>query len=149
MQYAKIKNNQITEIATINSMFPNTSFSETGPNSDFMVANDLMEVVDYIPVDVSKQRIVYVEPYIENNMVYVCKLEDLSEQEKQDYQNQLIQSQWDIVRQLRDQKLKDTDYTQLPDVELSNKQDYVVYRQQLRDITTQSDPYNIVWPTKP
>lgn len=149
MQYAMIKNNKIEQIATINSMFPNTSFHETGPNSDFMAANGIMEVIDYIPVDVSKQRLVYVEPYIKDNKVYVCMLEDLSEQEKQNYQNQLILSQWDIVRQMRDQKLKDTDYTQLSDVNISNKQDYVVYRQQLRDITTQTDPYNIVWPTKP
>lgn len=52
------------------------------------------------------------------------------------------------VRKLRNQRLADSDWTQLSDVDLTAQQkaDWAVYRQALRDIT-ESDP--IVWPTPP
>jgi len=55
---------------------------------------------------------------------------------------------WDIIRQQRNNKLYQSDWTQLEDAPLSadQKAEYRVYRQALRDITTQSDPFNIVWP---
>lgn len=56
---------------------------------------------------------------------------------------------WDIVKQRRNQLLLASDWTQLPDVPLSTKNNWAIYRQALRDITTQSDPFNIVWPTSP
>jgi len=37
----------------------------------------------------------------------------------------------------------------MPDVEISTKAAWATYRQELRDITTQSDPFNIIWPSKP
>lgn len=59
------------------------------------------------------------------------------------------QTQWVIVKSQRNQLLADSDWTQLPDVVLNNKDQWVTYRQSLRDITTQSDPFNIVWPVAP
>ena len=58
---------------------------------------------------------------------------------------------WEIVRQIRNQKLYSTDWTQLPDSPLDSttKNNYSIYRQQLRDITQQPDPFNIQWPTLP
>ena len=55
---------------------------------------------------------------------------------------------WEVVRQRRNQKLYSTDWTQLPDSPLNEQQKNLaaLYRQQLRDITEQSDPFNIVWP---
>jgi hypothetical protein len=41
------------------------------------------------------------------------------------------------------------DWTQLLDVNLPNKSIWAVYRQNLRNITTQPDPFNIIWPTPP
>lgn len=50
----------------------------------------------------------------------------------------------------RNDLLLSCDWTQLSDVVLANKQEWAVYRQELRDITTQSGyPFNINWPTKP
>lgn len=46
--------------------------------------------------------------------------------------------------------LCESDYTQLPDVELQNKQEWAIYRQCLRDLTDQPGfPYDIIWPIKP
>jgi hypothetical protein len=54
------------------------------------------------------------------------------------------------IRTWRNFKLAASDWTQLPDVDLTNKWDWAVYRQQLRDMMQQhSDPKLIVFPTAP
>lgn len=58
-------------------------------------------------------------------------------------------TEWALVRRERDRRLQVTDWTQLPDVPLPTKEVWAVYRQALRDITEQSDPFNLVWPTPP
>ena len=45
--------------------------------------------------------------------------------------------------------LENSDWTQLPDVPLSTKEAWGAYRQALRDITLQADPFNIIWPIAP
>lgn len=46
--------------------------------------------------------------------------------------------------------LKETDWTQLPDVPLATKTAWATYRQQLRDITDQPNyPFEIEWPESP
>jgi hypothetical protein len=57
----------------------------------------------------------------------------------------------DGVRSVRNAKLVDCDYTQLPDVGLSPEQveAWRVYRQQLRDITDGLVWNVTTWPTKP
>ena len=55
--------------------------------------------------------------------------------------------QWGIVREERNKLLAETDWMGLSDVTMTSN--WQTYRQALRDITTQSDPFNITWPTKP
>ena len=59
--------------------------------------------------------------------------------------------QWKIVRGERDAKLQSCDWTVLPDVPMSDakREEWETYRQALRDITDQGDPFNINWPTPP
>ena len=57
--------------------------------------------------------------------------------------------EWREVRQVRNELLGDVDWTQFPDVPETTRNKFQTYRQELRDITTQSDPSNITWPTKP
>ena len=45
--------------------------------------------------------------------------------------------------------LQECDWTQLSDIPTATKELWQSYRQSLRDITTQSNPFNIVWPDKP
>lgn len=59
------------------------------------------------------------------------------------------QTEWVVVRNKRERLLLASDWTQLPDVEITNKSAWATYRQALRNITTQSDPFNITWPTPP
>lgn len=56
------------------------------------------------------------------------------------------------VSSQRNSYLYESDWTQIPNNPLTTEkqQQWAVYRQQLRDITTQSGyPFNVVWPTKP
>ena len=62
-----------------------------------------------------------------------------------------------LLREERNQKLKETDWTQYRDVSLSNDSDWQTYRQSLRDLPSTSSPElddngqlsNVTWPTKP
>ena len=56
---------------------------------------------------------------------------------------------WVIVRRMRNNELTATDWTQMPDSPLTTakKAEWAVYRQALRDITTQENPREIVWAT--
>ena len=56
---------------------------------------------------------------------------------------------WEIVRSMRNNELTATDWTQLPDSPLlpAKKAEWAVYRQELRDVTEQENPREIVWPT--
>jgi hypothetical protein len=62
-----------------------------------------------------------------------------------------IQSKWVEVRSERNSLLKACDWTQLPDVSLTEekKSEWAVYRQQLRDITDATDPFLIEFPQEP
>lgn len=57
--------------------------------------------------------------------------------------------EWKIIRHSRDRMLRESDWTQLPDVPLATKEVWATYRQALRDITLQPDPFMVVWPTSP
>jgi hypothetical protein len=45
--------------------------------------------------------------------------------------------------------LVETDWTQLPDVNIANKDEYSAYRELLRNIVLNPQPGCITWPTKP
>tara|TARA_Y100001951_G_C11184735_1_gene207991 strand:- start:209 stop:559 length:351 start_codon:yes stop_codon:yes gene_type:complete len=66
-------------------------------------------------------------------------------------QAKLPDEQWGVVRVERYIKLLASDWTQIDDVPITPewKAEWQTYRQALRDITNQSDPFNITWPTPP
>ena len=56
------------------------------------------------------------------------------------------------ARLQRDNLLQQSDWTQIPNGPLTTEQQtaWATYRQELRDITTQSGyPFNVIWPTPP
>ena len=57
--------------------------------------------------------------------------------------------EWTKIRNERKRLLRESDWTQLGDSLKKDQQDIKDYRQALRDITDQADPFNITWPTKP
>jgi len=59
----------------------------------------------------------------------------------------LLADKWKSIRLKRNRLLAETDYLALSDQTLSSEMS--TYRQNLRDVPTQSNPDNITWPTKP
>jgi hypothetical protein len=61
------------------------------------------------------------------------------------------QNRWKHIREERNTKLEKCDWTQLPDSPLTNQKqtEWQIYRQALRDITSQPDVFNLSWPNAP
>jgi len=63
---------------------------------------------------------------------------------------QKTQAQWTSVRAQQKQKLYESDWTcSVTDYEVPDRELWVAYRAQLRDVTKQSDPFAIEWPVAP
>lgn len=62
-----------------------------------------------------------------------------------------IEAQWSVVRNERNKMIADTDWWVTKAVENGAliAADQSAYRQALRDITEQENPFNITWPEKP
>ena len=66
-------------------------------------------------------------------------------------QQTIIDSHWANIRSRRNTELNECDWTQISDSPLTaeKKEEWQIYRQSLRDITTQLNPSSIEWPTPP
>jgi hypothetical protein len=72
-----------------------------------------------------------------------------AEQQEAEYKARRDAEQATSVRQTRNQKLDESDWTQLPD-STADKQAWGAYRQALRDVPGQTRfPWNVQWPAKP
>lgn len=69
---------------------------------------------------------------------------------QQEIQNE-IENAWNSVRRNRNRYLLQSDWTQVADSPLTSQKqtEWQTYRQELRDVTTQQNPFNIQWPTPP
>jgi hypothetical protein len=83
----------------------------------------------------------------ENEVVEYQKVRNKTQQEIQDE----TESMWRAIRDRRNELLLECDWTQLADSPLPNQKqtEWQIYRQSLRDITNQLDPFSINWPTPP
>ena len=103
----------------------------------------------------------FVETTISSNQYYDGSEFIIEENEVVEYQKVRNKTQqeiieetegmWRAIRDRRNELLNECDWTQLPDSPLTNQKQtqWQLYRQQLRDITTQVDPFSIEWPTAP
>jgi hypothetical protein len=59
-----------------------------------------------------------------------------------------LETRWKEVRRARNRFIRSCDWTQLPDAQLNKEQKkkWVKYRQELRDVTKATDPFQIHWP---
>ena len=81
----------------------------------------------------------------ESGWCRVWKVIDLSAEE----QEILAAQEGAVIRSMRDQKLKDSDWSQLPDAPV-NKTAWAAYRQALRDVPSQVGfPWDVQWPVEP
>jgi hypothetical protein len=82
---------------------------------------------------------------IPNKPDYECHFDFITKQWVLDYDNQAA-----VITRRRNSFLFASDWTQLPDVPIKNKDEWAQYRQALRDVTAQTGyPTNVIWPTPP
>ena len=142
MEIALIQDDQIIEVGHYKKLFPATSFPTTGPDADFMAANNALGVTVWKQHDKATQKLISVAPYIEDNQVFTVAVVDKTEEDiAQDSLNTANE-----VRAKRNQLLVQSDWTQVADVPV-DKAAWAIYRQALRDITTQEEfPLEVIWP---
>ena len=143
MKYAIVDGTTITKTGTIFELFPNTSFPKSGATASFISANNLVEIIEWLPVTEPSQKLTNVDVYLDSGKCYSVKVESCTTEEIA----QLTSAKWSEVREDRNERLKETDWRASSDLTMSDS--WKNHRQALRDITTQSDPYNITWPTEP
>jgi hypothetical protein len=144
MNYAIIDGSTVTKTGTLKTLFPGVSFSTTGPSAEFISKKNIVELVETLSFTEPDQKLTKVDAYLDSGKAYSVKVETCTDDEKA----ALIASQWLNIKSQRYELLVDTDWRASSDLTLSDE--WKNYRQALRDITTtQSDPYNITWPTPP
>ena len=139
MQIAIIKDNKVETIGEHRELFKNVAFPKSGPPADWMTENSVMPVTMSRSYDRMTQKSTSVDPYIESGVVYLHKIEALSDSEKTAAQTEANNRQAELQRVERNRRLAETDWMACSDVTMSN--DWKTYRQSLRDITTHSN-----WP---
>jgi Phage tail assembly chaperone protein len=143
MIVAIVNNGAIEQTGDLYVLFPNVSFPASGPSSEWMAENNLVPVTYFKSYDAATQKLVSCEAYLEGGSVYAVTVESLSEDELTAKKEAARAGN----RNVRNQMLRDTDWTQLPDVGLTSdcKAVFAEKRQELRDV----DLDNPVWPEMP
>ena len=144
MNYAIIDGTTVKSTGTIHQLFPNTCFPVSGVTTDFLTENNVVELVETLSYTTPTQKLITVDPYVQSGKAYNVKVESTTTEE----QATLTSQKWEEVRNQRNTILQGTDWMASSDLTLSD--DWKNFRQSLRDIpSTQSDPFNITWPTSP
>ena len=143
MKYAIVDGTTVKSSGTIYELFPNVSFPKSGAPASFVSDNNMLEITEWISTTKPDQKLTKVDVYVEGGKAYNCKVETCTEEEK----NAAIASQWRNIREDWDEKLKETDWRATSDRTLTDN--WRDYRQALRDVPTQADPFNITWPNPP
>lgn len=132
-------------VSDYKTMFSNTSFTQSGPNDQFLEENGAYRVNLFIDHDRDTEKLVSCEPYIKDGYAYTVKVEAKTQEEIQADLN----SKAAKIRAARDKLLLESDWTQLKDAKVDSDA-WGVYRQALRDIPSQDGfPLNVNFPDKP
>lgn len=144
-----LKDNKITkwpiDVIDLRQQNPNTSFPEDISGLDLSSFNVVtIEKVAKPSFDAKTQKITEGDPVLDSGKwKQAWTVTSLTSDEITANNNNL----WIGIRSVRDELLAECDWRACSDRTMS--EDWKTYRQALRDITTQSDPFNITWPTKP
>ena len=146
--YLRIVNNTTTYPYTIKNLrdsLPNVSLPANLSNEQ-LIEWDMYEVqFSAAPNDYTKNIIEGTPTLIDGNYYQNWIQTDATESEIQ----QRLEDKWFEIREIRNQLLMECDWTQLSDIPTEIKSLWSSYRQDLRDITNQTNPFNIIWPVKP
>jgi hypothetical protein len=148
--YLKLENGNIKypyTISELKSQNPNISFPA-------VLTNEVLESFDVYYVEPTE----YTNDYTKNieegtpilsdsSYIQVWNITDATEEEI----SAKFEEKWVEVRIMRDALLAQSDWTQFQDSPISGTTlvEWQTYRQSLRDVTSQQNPYNLSWPVKP
>ena len=144
-----LENNKITQypidVIDLRKKYPNTSFPDDISSSDLSSFNVVtIEKVSRPSFNEKNQTIKENDPVLDSGKwKQSWTVSDLSS----DAVTTKTNEKWESIRTVRNELLSESDWRASSDLTLSDA--WKNYRQSLRDITTQSDPYNITWPTEP
>ena len=146
--YLRIINDTINYPYTINELrnsYPNTSLPSELTDEALIKWDMYVVQPTPMPVDYTK-NITEGTPVLTDGVYYQNWIQTDATQSEIDYR---IENQWFVVRETRNELLTECDWTQLADIPSETKEAWTIYRQALRNITTQSSPFSINWPVKP
>jgi hypothetical protein len=151
--YAQVIDEEIVQIVdeqSLRELYPSTHFPSPIEQrhlegfDNWYVVQDDPTTPEY---DFKTKKIEFVREWNAGAVVGYYKILNLTNAEK----DALIESRWAQIRYHRDNTIISTDYLMMPDVfssfSDSDKAKVISYRQALRDITNQEDPFNIAWPS--
>ena len=146
MKIAIIQSGTVGAVGDYKELFPNTSFSSNGPSDDFLAAHNAKKVNTFKDHNNLTQKLVPCAPYNDGSFVSIVKVESLTADEIQSAKDSAMSK----IRTMRNQLLKDCDWTQLEDSNV-DKQAWATYRQALRNLpSTIADPRTFTaWPHNP
>lgn len=127
---------------------PNVSFPADETLIPFATYNTFPVVATAKPAyDYTKNVAEDIPQLIDGHWTQVWETTEATEVEKADR----LEKQWIKIRKQRNDELVDTDWTQLADAPITaeKKTEVATFRQALRDITNQANPFEINWPTNP
>lgn len=133
--------NQDLIIKNHTEWFPNTSFGDRGPTLDWIADQGYYVITVWKPYNHATEKLVPATPHLYEGMCCTVDVEPKTEQELKER----VSNEWAVIRQQRNRLLAESDWTQLADSP-ADKDKWALYRQELRDITTQQDPFSIIWP---
>ena len=148
MKIARLDGSTVGEIADHKSLFPNTSFPKSGPNSDWLAANSCAEVVTFLAYDSATQTCDGVDPYLSDGKVYTRRVTDMTSDEQAAVVTAANAAAATRNRAERDKRLGQCDWVVTKALESGTTvaSDWVTYRTALRDITSHSNWPNLVYP---
>lgn len=144
MIYARVINGVILDMASLSDLYPTTTFASGGPSSSWLAGENLFEIQMQKNYDPATEKLQQTQPYVEAGIVYGVVSVPLTPEEITNLENAEKQQVKNIAKQL----LLATDWSQLPDVQLQNLQDFVTYRSVLRAIVI-NPIINPTWPILP
>jgi hypothetical protein len=149
MRYLRIKNNEIIYPYSINQL----KIDEYNVSFPQNITNEVLENFDVYEVLITPKPNDYTKNIEEGlpqllDGKYYQKWE-ISNATESEIEGRVIQK-WAEIREHRNELLKECDWTVLPDSPVGDKlNEWMEYRADLRNVTEQENPFNIIWPTQP
>lgn len=146
--YLRIKNNEIIYPYSIQQL----KLDEYNISFPTNITNEILQEYGLYVVQITPKPNDYTKNIVEGTPVLengIYKQNWVISDASQSEIDNRIENKWIEVREQRTQLLQESDWTQLSDIPQNVKDSWTTYRQQLRDITNQPNPFSIVWPTKP